>query len=135
VECDPNCAAATEPTDTGASYGPADLSAAGKGSADLYDSKLLPVVLRFQPSELPVDLSNRVYNFCRTTTVASLRKMAKAVCAPTQGAKAALATTVFAEAWKRKRAVSEGDRITEWLRFCPCGDGSSYRDWLESPGV
>jgi hypothetical protein len=132
-ECDPNRTAATEPPDTGVSYGLADPSAAGQGSADPYDSKFLPEVLRLQPSELPDDLRDRIYNFCRTTTVANLRKMAKAVCAPTQGAKAALATSVFAEAWKRIRAVSEGDRIAEWLRCCPCGDGSSYRDWLESP--
>jgi hypothetical protein len=104
-------------------------------STDPYAPTFLPEVLRLQPSELPTDLRDRIYNFCRANTVANLRKMAKSVAAPTQGSKAALSATVFAVAWKRVAAVSEQSRAAEWHRCCPCGDGSSYRDWLESPKV
>jgi hypothetical protein len=107
-----------------------------KASTSPYDSTLIPEMLRLQPSELPADLRDRPYNFCRTTTVANLRKMAKTVSATTQGTKATLSTNVFVEAWKRISSVPQNEIneiITEWHRFCPCGDGYSYRDWLESP--
>jgi hypothetical protein len=61
--------------------------------------------------------------------------MEKAVSAPTQGTKATLSTKVFVETWIRISSVPQNESITEWHRCCPCGDGSSYRDWLESPRV
>jgi hypothetical protein len=103
-------------------------------SANPYALTFLPEQLRLQPSELPSDLRDRVYNFCRSTTVATLRKIAKTVAAPTQGSKAALSTNVFAEAWRRVAAVSEQNRVAEWHRICG-GDGSSYQEWIESPRV
>jgi hypothetical protein len=65
--------------------------------------------------------------------VANLRKMARVVGAPTSGAKNTLSTTVLAEVSKRLAASSHRDRETEWYRCCACGDGSSYKEWLESP--
>jgi hypothetical protein len=87
-----------------------------------------------QPSELPKDLRDRAYSFCKTTTVANLRKIAKVVNAPTQGAKASLSTVVFSEAWMRVAALPVAERLAEWHRCCG-GDGLRYRDWLESPRV
>jgi hypothetical protein len=106
-----------------------------KASASPYDSMFVPEMLRLQPSELPADLRHRACNFCRITTVANLRKMAKAVSAPTQVTKANLSTNVFVETWKRIISVPQNESITEWHRCCPCGGGSSYQDWLESPTV
>jgi hypothetical protein len=65
--------------------------------------------------------------------VANLRKMARVVGVPTCGAKNTLSTTVFSEVSKRLAAYSHCDRETEWYRCCACGDGSSYKEWLESP--
>jgi hypothetical protein len=59
--------------------------------------------------------------------------MARAVGAPTSGAKNTLSTAVFAEVSRCLEATSETDRMAEWYRCCACADGSSYREWLESP--
>ena len=98
-----------------------------------YAPTYIPEVLRLQPSELPTTLLDRAYNFCRYTTVANLRKMARKVGAPTSGAKIALSTAVFADLSRRLSAFSDSDQVAEWYRCCPCGDGGSYREWLESP--
>jgi hypothetical protein len=88
-----------------------------------------------QPSELPSDLRDRVYTFCRATTVVNLRKMTKIVSAPTHATKATLSTNVFLHAWKRISTLPEIERYAGWHGCCPCGNGSSYREWLESPTV
>ena len=98
-----------------------------------YAPTYIPEVLRLQPSELPTTLLDRAYNFCRYTTVANLRKMARKFGAPTSGAKIALSTAVFADLSRRLSAFSDSDQVAEWYRCCPCGDGGSYLEWLESP--
>jgi hypothetical protein len=68
-------------------------------------------------------------------TVANLRKMATIVRASTPGAKTTLSTNVSCHGWKWITTLPELERYNEWHRCCPRGDGSSYRDWLESPRV
>jgi hypothetical protein len=60
---------------------------ATEASANPYETNFVPEELRLQPSELPSDLRDRVYTFCRATTVANLRKMAKIMSAPTHETK------------------------------------------------
>jgi hypothetical protein len=61
--------------------------------------------------------------------------MAKIVSAPTHGTKATLSTNVFLYAWKGIPTLPEIERYAEWHRCCPCGNGSSCREWLESASV
>jgi hypothetical protein len=106
-------------------------------STNPYDPTFIPELPRLQPSELPVDLRVRIYNLYRRTTVENLRKMAKMVVTPISGAKNTLkntfTTSVFAEVSKRLAAYSHCDMETEWYQCCACGDGSSYKEWLEYP--
>jgi hypothetical protein len=80
------------------------------------------VVLRLQPSELSKYLRDLAYNFCKTTTFANLRKIAKVLNAPMQGAMASLSTVFFSEAWMRVAALPVAERLAEWHRCCG-GDG------------
>ena len=74
---------------------------------------ITPELLRLQPFDLPVDLRDRVYNFCRRTTVENLRNMARVVGAPTSGSMNTLSTSVFAEVSKRLAAFFHCERETE----------------------
>jgi hypothetical protein len=60
-----------------------------------YSELYRPEALNLMPSELPPFLQDRIYSFCRRTTVAVLRKMAKRLGVPTTGAKSMLSATVF----------------------------------------
>jgi hypothetical protein len=51
------------------------------------------------------------------------------------GRRATLSTKVFLYAWTRILTLPEIERYAERHHCCPCGDGSSYREWLESPRV